>query len=164
MNLLRSIDKVLTKFEEYVLITLLFIMVVMAFLQVVLRNLFSSGILWADIVLRHLLLWLGFLGAAIATSENRHINIDAVRRFLSKRMRAAVEVLTDVFAAVICFLLSRASWTFVQGEISDRRMLFGEIPSWYAQVIIPIGFALLVVHFAIRAMLRTGGALGKEVE
>jgi TRAP-type C4-dicarboxylate transport system permease small subunit len=164
MNILRSIDKILTKFEEYVLITLLFIMVVMAFLQVVLRNLFSSGILWADIVLRHLLLWLGFLGAAIATSENRHINIDAVRRFLSKRMRAAVEVLTDVFAAVICFLLARASWTFVQGEISDRRMLFGEIPSWYAQVIIPAGFALLVVHFAIRAMLRTGGALGKEVE
>jgi TRAP-type C4-dicarboxylate transport system permease small subunit len=163
MNILRSIDKVLTKFEEYVLITLLFIMVVLAFLQVVLRNLFSSGILWADIVLRHLLLWLGFLGAAIATSENRHINIDAVRRFLSKRMRSAVEVLTDVFAAVICFLLARASWTFVEGEIADHRTLFGEIPSWYAQVIIPIGFALLVVHFALRAILRTGEALGKEV-
>ena len=164
MNALKSIDKVLTKLEGYILITLLFVMVVMAFLQVVLRNLFSSGILWADIVLRHLLLWLGFLGAAIATSENRHINIDVVRRFLSKRMRSAVEVLTDSFAAVICFFLARASWTFVQGEIADRRLLFGDIPSWYAQVIIPVGFGLLVVHFAIRALLRTGVVMGKEVD
>jgi TRAP-type C4-dicarboxylate transport system permease small subunit len=162
MNVLRTIDKALTKLEGYILITLLFVMVVMAFLQVVLRNLFSSGILWADIFLRHILLWLGFLGAAIATSENRHINIDALRRFFSKRMRAAVEVLTDLFASVICFLLARASWTFVQGEITDRRVLFGDIPSWYAQVIIPVGFGLLVVHFAIRALLRTGVVVGKE--
>lgn len=162
MNILKSIDKALTKFEGYILITLLFVMVVMAFLQVVLRNLFSSGILWADIVLRHLLLWLGFLGAAIATSENRHINIDALRRFFSKRMRSAVEVLTDSFAAVICFMLARASWTFVQGEIADRRVLFGDIPSWYAQVIIPVGFGLLVVHFAIRALLHTRLVAEKE--
>jgi TRAP-type C4-dicarboxylate transport system permease small subunit len=163
MNLLKTIDKVLTKFEGYILITLLLIMVVMAFLQVVLRNLFSSGILWADIVLRHLLLWLGFLGAAIATSENRHINIDALRRFFSKRMRSAVEVLTNSFAAVICFMLSSASWTFVQGEIADRRTLFGDIPSWYAQVIIPVGFGLLVVHFAIRALMQLLVVAGKEV-
>ena len=162
MNLLKRIDKALTRFEGYVLITLLFIMVVMAFLQVVLRNLFSSGILWADVFLRHLLLWLGFLGAAIATSENRHINIDAVRRFLSKRMRSAVEVLTDSFAAVVCFMLARASWTFVQGEITDHRVLFGDIPSWYAQVIIPVGFGLLVMHFAIRALLHLGAVAGKE--
>jgi TRAP-type C4-dicarboxylate transport system permease small subunit len=162
MNVLKNIDKTLTKVEGYILITLLFVMVVMAFLQVALRNLFSSGILWADIFLRHLLLWLGFLGAAIATSENRHINIDAVRRFLSKRMRSAVEVLTDSFAAVICFMLAQASWTFVQGEIADRRVLFGDFPSWYAQVIIPVGFGLLVVHFAIRALLHAGAVVGKE--
>jgi TRAP-type C4-dicarboxylate transport system permease small subunit len=161
MNILKGIDKALTKFEGYILITLLFVMVVMAFLQVVLRNLFSSGILWADIFLRHLLLWLGFLGAAIATSENRHINIDALRRFFSKRMRSAVEVLTDSFAAVVCFLLAQASWTFVQGEIADRRVLFGDIPSWYAQVIIPLGFGLLVVHFAIRALLHAWAVAGK---
>lgn len=162
MNVLKNIDKTLTKVEGYILITLLFVMVVMAFLQVALRNLFSSGILWADIFLRHLLLWLGFLGAAIATSENRHINIDAVRRFLSKRMRSAVEVLTDSFAVVICFMLAQASWTFVQGEIADRRVLFGDIPSWYAQVIIPVGFGLLAVHFAIRALLHAWAVVGKE--
>lgn len=162
MNILKNIDRALTRVEEFILIVLLSVMVVMAFLQVVLRNLFSSGILWADILLRHLLLWLGFLGAAIATSENRHLNIDALRRFLSPRVRSAVEVLTDLFAATICFFLARASWTFVQGEIADRWTVFGDIPSWYAQIIIPIGFGLLVVHFVIRALLRFKAVAGKE--
>jgi TRAP-type C4-dicarboxylate transport system permease small subunit len=157
MNILKSIDKALTKAEETVLIALLSVMVVMAFLQVVLRNLFSSGIFWADILLRHLLLWLGFLGAAIATSENRHINIDALRRFLSPRVRSTVEILTDVFAAGICYLLAKSSWTFVLGEIADHRTIFENIPSWYAQIIIPVGFGLLVVHFLIRAALRATG-------
>ena len=149
MNLLKSIDKALTRAEEIVLITLLTVMVVMSFLQVVLRNVFSSGILWADILLRHILLWLGFLGAAIATSENRHINIDSVRRFLSPRIRLAT--------AAICILLASAAWEFVQGEIADRRTVLEGIPSWYFQSIIPVGFGLLAIHFIIRAILRSRG-------
>ncbi|OGU24870.1 MAG: hypothetical protein A2X66_06915 [Ignavibacteria bacterium GWA2_54_16] len=129
----------------------------MSFLQVVLRNVFSSGILWADILLRHILLWLGFLGAAIATSENRHINIDSVRRFLSPRIRLATEVMTNLFAAAICILLASAAWEFVQGEIADRRTVLEGIPSWYFQSIIPVGFGLLAIHFIIRAILRSRG-------
>lgn len=163
MKILKSIDKALTRTEGIVLVTLLSVMVVMAFLQVVLRNLFSSGILWGDILLRHILLWLGFLGAAIATSENRHINIDALRRFLSPRVRSAVEVMTDLFAAFICYLLAGAGWSFVQGEMADTRMVTGGIPSWYAEIIIPIGFGLLAVHFVIRALLRVKAVTSKEV-
>jgi C4-dicarboxylate transporter DctQ subunit len=157
MKILKSIDKALTRAEETLLIFLLTVMVVMSFLQVVLRNLFSSGILWADILLRHILLWLGFLGAAIATSENRHINIDALRRFLTPRIRMVVEVITDLFAAGVCILLARASWDFVEGEIADSQTVVEGIPSWYAQIIIPIGFGLLVIHFIIRAILRSRG-------
>jgi TRAP-type C4-dicarboxylate transport system permease small subunit len=161
MNFLKSLDRALTRAEEIVLITLLSIMVVMSFLQVVLRNVFSSGILWADILLRHILLWLGFLGAAIATSENRHINIDALRRFLSPRIRTIMEVVTDLFAAGICLLLASAAWEFVQGEIADRRTVLEDIPSWYAQIIIPVGFGLLAVHFIIRAILRSRGQVAE---
>jgi TRAP-type C4-dicarboxylate transport system permease small subunit len=162
MRFLKSIDNALNRVEGAVLITLLTVMIVMAFLQVVLRNLFSSGIQWADILLRHILLWLGFLGAAIATSEHRHINIDVLRRFLSPQVRTVVDSITDTFASAICFLLAKASWNFVQGEIADRRMILDGIPSWCAEIIIPIGFGLLVVHFLLRALLRSKRDVPKE--
>ncbi|MFH0990313.1 MAG: TRAP transporter small permease [bacterium] len=161
MNWLKKIDFFMNKIEGYLLILLLSVMVVLAFAQVVLRNLFSAGIFWADILLRNLLLWVGFLGAAIATSEERHINIDALRRFFSVRVRSAVDVITDLFAAFICFLLMKAAWVFVQSEIADKRTVFEDIPSWYLQIIIPIGFGLLVVHFIIRSILRAHTALSR---
>jgi TRAP-type C4-dicarboxylate transport system permease small subunit len=50
----------------------------------------------------------------------------------------------------------------VQGEIADRRTVVENIPSWYAQIIIPIGFGLLLIHFVIRALLRSKAVLIKE--
>jgi len=154
MKILKKIDLALNKAEGALLILMLSTMVVVAFGQVMLRNVFHTGVLGADILLRHLVLWIGFLGAAIATSEERHINIDALRRFLPLRIRSAVDVLTDIFAAVVCFFLMNAARVFVESEMADKRMVFENIPSWCVQSIIPIGFGLLVVHFTIRAILR----------
>lgn len=152
MKLLNQLDGLLNKLEGWLLILFLSVMILLAFAQVVLRNVFSAGILWGDILLRHLVLWIGFLGAAIATSRGRHINIDAVARFLPVRSRQAVSIVTHLFAAAICYLLLRASVTFIQNDIAMESTVYGNIPSWYAEIIIPVGFGLLVVHFVIRAL------------
>lgn len=154
MKVLRTLDTVLNKIEGALLILMLSVMVVIAFGQVVLREVFRTGLDWGDILLRHLVLWLGFLGAAIATSEERHINIDALRRFLPVRIRSSVDVLTDLFAACICFLLMKAAFGFMQMEMSAQRMIFENIPSWYAESIIPVGYGLLIIHFTLRALIR----------
>jgi len=161
MKILKTLDLALNKVEGALLILMLSIMVLVAFGQVMLRNVFHTGINGADILLRHLVLWIGFLGAAIATSEKRHINIDALRRFLAPRIRSAVDVLTDLFAAVVCYFLMNAARVFVESEAAAGRMIYQNIPSWYAQIIIPVGFGLLVVHFTIRAILRAHIALTK---
>jgi TRAP-type C4-dicarboxylate transport system permease small subunit len=161
MKILKTIDTAFNKLESALLILMLTTMVVVAFGQVVLRNVFHTGIQGADVLLRHLVLWIGFLGAALATSAERHINIDALRRFLSPRIRSAIDVLTDLFASVVCFFLMNAARVFVEAEKADNRMVYQEIPAWYVQTIIPIGFGLLVIHFALRALIRGNNALSK---
>jgi TRAP-type C4-dicarboxylate transport system permease small subunit len=161
MKILRIIDSLFNKIEGALLIFLLLIMLFMAFGQVVLRNISSGGIVWGDILLRHLVLWIGFLGAALATSSERHLNIDALTRYLPERLRGAVASLSNVFAATICFFLYRASLTFIEFEISNKNTVFADIPSWYAQIIIPVGFGLLTFHFVVRAILDAGKALQK---
>ena len=85
-KILQKIDRGLYLFENSLLILILSVMVFMAFLQVVLRNLFHSGILWGDIFLRHLVLWVGFIGASLATRSERHINIDILTRLMSPKV------------------------------------------------------------------------------
>jgi TRAP-type C4-dicarboxylate transport system permease small subunit len=161
MKVLKSIESVLNKIEGAVLIFLLLVMLFMAFGQVVLRNFFSGGLVWGDILLRHLVLWIGFLGAALATSGERHLNIDILTRYLPERLRGAVAALSNVFAAAVCFFLFRASLTFIGFEIVNKNTVFADIPSWFAQIIIPIGFGLLTFHFIVRAILDAVTAMRK---
>jgi C4-dicarboxylate transporter DctQ subunit len=153
MNIIKKIDLILNKFESVILKVLLLIMLVMAFGQVVLRNLFSSGIVWGDILLRHLVLWIGFLGATLATSGERHLNIDVLTRYLPVRWKGAVSTIADIFAAVVCYFLFRASLTFMEFDISTGHTVYNEVPSWIAEIIIPAGYLLLAIHFSIRAVL-----------
>jgi TRAP-type C4-dicarboxylate transport system permease small subunit len=161
MKMLKSIESVLNKIEGAVLIFLLLVMLFMAFGQVVLRNFFSGGLVWGDILLRHLVLWIGFLGAALATSGERHLNIDILTRYLPERLRGAVAALSNVFAAAVFFFLFRASLTFIGFEIVNKNTVFADIPSWFAQIIIPIGFGLLTFHFIVRAILDAVTAMRK---
>jgi TRAP-type C4-dicarboxylate transport system permease small subunit len=161
MKILKFIDSAINKIEGAVLIFLLLVMLFMAFGQVVLRNVFTGGIVWGDILLRHLVLWIGFLGAALATSGERHINIDILTRYLSERLKRVVAALSNVFAAVVCYLLFQASLTFIEFEIANNNTTFAEIPSWYVQIIIPVGYGLVAFHFIVRAILDAGKALQK---
>jgi TRAP-type C4-dicarboxylate transport system permease small subunit len=151
MKVLSTVDRWLNKAESAVLIVLLIAMVFLAFAQVVLRIAFSSGFVWADIFLRHAVLWIGFLGGALAISNKGHINIDALTHFMAPRVRAAFSMFTNLFAAAVCVLLSVAAVNFVKDEISSGTFVFRQIPSWYVETIIPVGFGLFVFHFLVRA-------------
>ena len=159
MKILALIDSALNKAEGMVLVLLLSVMIVLSFVQVVLRNVFGEGVLWADILLRHLVLWVGFLGASLAVSHQRHIGIDALTRALSGRWQLGVRVVTNLFAAAMCFVLFDASRTFLEYEIEGGRILFFDIPEWYSQLIIPAGFALLMIHFLVRVAVSARDAI-----
>ncbi|HLE33932.1 MAG TPA: TRAP transporter small permease subunit [Bacteroidota bacterium] len=150
MKTLQRIDAFLTRIEGWLLVFILSVMVVLSFLQVVLRNAFSESLLWGDILLRHLVLWIGFIGAALATSKDRHITIDALTRFLTPKLKNAAKIVTNLFAATVCYFLLRASVTFVENELLDQSTVYGDISSIYSQIIIPVGFGLIILHFLIR--------------
>lgn len=156
MKIIRSISNSLAFIERAVIILLLAMMVALAFLQVILRNVFSTGYLWADPLLRHAVLWIGFLGASLATQQEKHINIDLITRFLRPRVTNIVRIVTNLFAGIACSLLCNAARTFVASEQSTGDILLTintmGFPAWWFQLIIPIGFGLMAFRFLIKAL------------
>jgi TRAP-type C4-dicarboxylate transport system permease small subunit len=163
MKIIKSFEEIINKIEITTLIVFLIVMVLLAFLQVVLRNVFSAGILWADTLLRYMVLWIGFLGAAISTKEEKHINIDALTRFLSPYFKNIISVITNGFAAVVCYYLLTASIQFLKVGIPEGVTLFENIPIVYFLVIIPAGYALMILHFFIRVILKIEITFHKEL-
>jgi TRAP-type C4-dicarboxylate transport system permease small subunit len=142
------LDGGLARAEGAFLAALLLAMVGAAFLQVVLRNAFQAGLPAGDLLLRQALLWLGLLGASLASrGEGRHIDIDILSRLVPSPWDRRLRRLTDLFAAGACLLLARASLLFVLGEREAGSAIAGLLPAWTLQVILPLGFALMALRF-----------------
>ncbi len=162
MRFVRTLNRLLVRIETIFLVAFLAIMIVFAFLQVVLRNVFSTGLIWADPLVRQMVLWSGFVGAALAASQDRHISIDALTKFLSPRFKAFMAIVTNLFAAAVSYFLGNAAWVFVADERTTGNELFLGIPSWVGLLIIPVGYWLLCVHFALNSIESGALAFGKQ--
>lgn len=156
MTYLIRISKYIAIAEKAILIFILSLMVLLSFLQVILRNVFSTGILWLDPLLRHFVLWIAFLGASLATQKEKHINIDILSRFISQKSKYLSHFVTALFSTFVITLLFIASIKFLSDEISAQTTIFTisniQIKSFHMQLIIPVGFGLMFFRFLLTAI------------
>ena len=142
----------LARLEELFLCLLLTTMISLACLQILLRSLFNSGLMWADPMLRYLVLWAGLFGAAMATREGKHITIDVASFLLPDKVLPWLNVILNLFAAVVCGFLTYAAVLFVSDEASFGGRALLSIPSWLLNMAFPLAFALISVRFLLRAI------------
>jgi TRAP-type C4-dicarboxylate transport system permease small subunit len=161
MKFLLSLERVIVRVETAILVAFLSAMILVSFAQVVLRNAFGAGFLWGDPVVRHLVLWVGFVGAAIASAHDRHISIDALGKYLPPGIRNATRVVTCLFAAVVCVILAEAAMTLLVGEREAGGTIFLGIPSWVGLIVIPPGYILVAFHFLVKVLQGAMGAFGR---
>lgn len=152
MKILKLIDSGCAKLENGLLIFLLSIMILLAFFQIPLSRFFP--IEGADTLLRHLVLWVGFLGATLATREGRHINIDVISRYLKGRLKHVSNLLTSLFSAVICAILTHASIRVIQDarDFGETITIFFEIQTWLLLLIFVFGFGIMTFRFFLKAL------------
>ncbi len=115
--------------------------------QIVTRNLFDLGIPAADHLSRYLLLYITFVGAAIATAHDRHIRVDVIAHCLTKAWQRRLVVPLRLISAAICLFFAHAAYQFWLDEweyAADHEVGFVLL-----NLILPAGFALLALHFLI---------------
>jgi len=133
--------------EDALLVSALVSMLVMAVIQISLRNFFDVGLFWAESFLRILVLWIAILGAMVATRESNHISIDILSRYLGGTQQKIIFLVTQAFSAVICGVVAYYAVIFVQFEYEDKTIAFADVPTWICQSIIPFGFLVMSIRF-----------------
>lgn len=140
-------------FEDGLIVAVLLFMVLMAVLQIILRNFFGSSLVWIEPFLQNAVLWIGLLGAMIASRRDEHIRIDIASHYLPASVQRWLAVLVDFFTTAICALVAWHSFFFVLGEMEFPTSGFANVPSWVLQAIIPLGFAMIAGRYAILLVL-----------
>ena len=151
MNRWERVDEAIGRVEQTLLVTFLGFMIVIAFLQIVLRNFFSTGLDWGDSLVRNLVLWIGFIGATLATKEGKHINIDVVSRWMPSLGKNVVTLITHLFSFFVCCGLTYAALKFIKNEVQMENMTFLDIPAWIPEMILPMTFGLMTFRFGLRS-------------
>lgn len=140
---------ILHKIEDALLVSLLLLMIGLAVFQIVLRNGFDAGIVWADPLVRVLVLWLGLIGAMVASRTDNHISIDIVSKYLPTSFKRFTSLLVYLFTIVICALMTWHSARFVIMEKADGMAAFFSMPIWVCELIIPFAFGIITIRYLL---------------
>ena len=124
-------------------------MLVLSLAQILARNFLQLGLGEADAIIRGLVMWVVFAGAAIAVHSHRHIRIDVLNLILPTKWQRSLGAPLQLIASAICAALAwpaaRFWWEEWQATAPADHIATALL------IIFPFGFAALSVHFLINA-------------
>ena len=150
-TLFDRLDRLGQLLENVALVVMLGGMIALAFGQIVLREVFETGFVWADELIKLMVLWLAMIGAVAASRDDRHIRIDVLSQILPDGVIKYSRVLVDVFAAAVSAVIAWHAWRYLQLEIEFEDQVLIDTPAWIAHVVVPVAFALISYRFACLA-------------
>ena len=152
----------LTVAEDSLSVIALMLMMLLPVSEMGTRILHVRGIPASPALVQQLTLWVGLLGAALASRSGRLLALSS-STFLPERIRPWVSIFTGFILAAVSACLAWASWVFVESERQAGSSLLPGFPKWWFILIMPAGFGLIAaraVWFAGTWRARAAAAFG----
>ncbi|MEM6944379.1 MAG: TRAP transporter small permease [Pseudomonadota bacterium] len=116
--------------------------------EVVARYFFTAPTIWAAELSQLCLIWGTLLSMAYVLAHGRHIAVDAVAGRLPYAVRRVTETLAlgvvAVFSGFVVWYGSKIFWdSFERGRTTGSML---DLPSWLAELPVPVGFAVLGIQ------------------
>ncbi|HIW12065.1 MAG TPA: TRAP transporter small permease [Candidatus Salinicoccus stercoripullorum] len=141
MKLIRWFDE---HFEEYILIMLSFFTVVVIFIQVMMRYVFSSSLSWSEEIARYGFIWMIFIGVSYAVKKNKHLKVDAITMLFNDKGKTIIGIIANVLFLVFAVVITYYSFEIV-GRIT-RESAALQIPMSWVYAAPAAGMALTVIR------------------
>ena len=156
---MKSLAQLVGKALEALCVFILAAMSILVFVNVVLRYGFNSSISVTEEVSRYMFVWLAFLGAVLAFSENQHVSVTVLTDKLSPVGRSLLRLVTDAAMLFCCYLIFDVSWIQFQLNLNNLAPISG-LPqgiTYLASVIAGVLIGILI----LARMFTTIVSLGK---
>lgn len=156
---MKSLAQLVGKALEALCVLILTAMSILVFVNVVLRYGFNSSISVTEEVSRYMFVWLAFLGAVLAFSENQHVSVTVLTDKLSPVGRSLLRLVTDASMLFCCYLIIDGSWIQFQLNLNNLAPISG-LPQGITYLASVIAGSLIGILIVAR-MFTTIVSLGK---
>ena len=141
-------EKIGTRLERWPTTFLLLAMIALPAASAAWRRLGGRDVPGASILAQHITLWIGFLGALLATATGRHLGLSTQELLPEGWPRRSARLYAYAISAATVGLLGFASLALVRSEWDSQGIVaFGIRVAW-SQLVMPIGFAAMSLRFA----------------
>ncbi len=145
----KLIIRALRRVEDGILALLLAAMIALVAYQVIARNLFDTGLLWGDALVRVLVIWVAMIGAMVASRNDDHIRIDLLARFVPPRWQWLLKRFANAFTCAVMGVFAWHSTRFVHFEYEDGTLAFASVPAWACEAVLPVGAAVIGLRYLL---------------
>ena len=163
--------KFLNSFEDGVCAIILFVMLILTFVNVIARKFLvmidpSLGSMHFIEELTCVgLMILSILGAATATKRGAHLGLSVVTDLLPKTAQSVLALICDLLSAAFCAAIIYLGYQYVQNQFTNNVLSMGmSWPVWLYGIWLPIGAAVLFIRQVQLAVINFTKSLhsGKE--
>lgn len=157
---MKTINKYLSIFEDSMLVFGILSAAVVLFINVVLRNVFESSLVWAEEYAKFAIMWITFGGCGAAVRAKAHMRITALYDVIGPRGKKLLDIFTSLigvlFAAFMVYYGIQLNITVIETAQVSPTML---LPMWIIYCSVPIGAVLMVLRFGLELIesFKSGG-------
>lgn len=148
----------LDKLEEVLLVIMFVVMVLVIFLQVIMRYGFNSSLSWSEELGKFLFVWISWFGISIGSKRGEHIKITMLVDKLSPRGAQIANIVSELVVLGICAITAYYGATLV---VSEQNVFYAGIKismSWgYLAVV--VGCVMMVLR-CIQSIVRSLKLIG----
>jgi C4-dicarboxylate transporter DctQ subunit len=139
--------KILNNFEEYLLTLIMPLMCVIIFTNTVGRYTGLLSIPWAEEASRYLMVWLVFLGIAVAAKRNSHFSVQIIFLLTPKGFHKYANLFIMIVVTLFCLSVGALATKFVMNlhKMVQASPSLG-LPMWTVYTVIPVGLILMAVR------------------
>lgn len=149
---MKKIIDTLTKVEKSLAALFIFLMTIFVIFDIGSREIFETGIPWAQKTAVYLMIWSGFLGAILISHKASHLRPEIADKLWMKKPQLFVRIQNFVSLTLILILFYYAfSYVSETKEFGDKSVILG-VKLWILQLIIPyslLSMSLRHLYFMI---------------
>jgi tripartite ATP-independent transporter DctM subunit len=145
------VSRALARIEDAVAAIALLAMAVLPLFEIALRRAFGVGVPGSGPIVQHLVLWVGFLGAAIAARDGKLLALASSTFIPRGAWRRAADIVAAAIGSCVSVLLAWGATELARSEHDVGTIIGAGIPAWVAQLALPIAFGLIAARLIWRA-------------
>jgi TRAP-type C4-dicarboxylate transport system permease small subunit len=144
---MKKILNTLFKGVEILIALFLAVMIVLVFMNVVLRQ-FNRGFAWSEEIARLCFIYLVYLGTIGAMRDNRHLLIESLLLRVPPLAQKIIYALVQIIIIWLMVILTQGSWGLTLQNLNDN-WVATKFPTWLVYAIgILTGVSIIIIALA----------------